>query len=123
MGNRSGSCLPLLLCVHTFVWFVFRFPADTELPFLSSAELAVALLAGRQAAAWWGGRSQVSLKQMVEPCTLLNSFRLSRLSCLASAYNSLANSDFILGSLRRKDYRGLGDLPSGNRGRRLRQVC
>lgn len=68
MRNRSGSCLPLLLCVHIFVWFVFRFPADTKLPFLSSAELAVALLAGRQAAAWRGGRSQVPLKQMVEPC-------------------------------------------------------
>lgn len=71
-GGKWGTDqvpLLLLLCVHTFVWFVFRFPADAKLPFLSAAELAVALPAGRQAAAWLRGSSQVPLKQMVGLCT------------------------------------------------------
>lgn len=38
-GEQSG-CLPLLLCVPTYVWFGFRFLADTKLPFLSLVELA-----------------------------------------------------------------------------------
>lgn len=29
VGSRPGPCLPLQLCVHTFVRFVFRFPVDT----------------------------------------------------------------------------------------------
>lgn len=66
MGNRSGP-VSLYCFVYTFVWFVFRCSANTRLPFLSLAELAVALLAGGQAAAWQGGKSQVPLKQMVGP--------------------------------------------------------
>lgn len=52
---------------------VFRLPANTKLPFLSSVELAIALLAGRQAGRQQqpGGEavSQVLLKQMVGLCT------------------------------------------------------
>lgn len=81
-GNKPGPCLTLLLCVHTFVWFVFRFLANPKLPFLSSVELAVALLAGRPAGKQAGkqagssqqpggeeGSSQVPLKQMIGLCT------------------------------------------------------
>lgn len=56
MGTNQVP-VSLCCCVYTFVWFVFRFPADTKLPFLFSAELAGALLAGgRQAGSSLAGR-------------------------------------------------------------------
>lgn len=46
MGNRPSLCLAMFVCVRISMWFVFRFPTVTSLPFLSLAELVVALLAG-----------------------------------------------------------------------------
>lgn len=53
-GSGEQTRLLLLLMLHslTFERFVFRFPEDSVLPFLSLAELAVALVSDRQVVTW-----------------------------------------------------------------------